>query len=144
MAGGNKPPKLITSGGKANAATAKGLNLDLATTQSANDVVDSLRNTGRLPNNYVTKNQAIQQGWQPGKALNNFVKDGQIGGDVFQNSTKVLPEAQGRIWYEADIGLNNTSSRAKQAGNRLLYSNDGLLYITTDHYKTVVKIGTWK
>lgn len=48
------------------------------------------------------------------------------------------------MWYEADIGLTNTSSRSKQDGTRFLYSNDGLLYITTDHYETVLPIGKWK
>ncbi|WP_234395624.1 ribonuclease domain-containing protein [Neisseria weaveri] len=144
MAGGNKASKPITSSGKANAATVRGLNLDLKTAQAANEVVESLRTAGKLPSHYVTKNKAIQQGWKPGKPLSNYVKNGQIGGDIFENSTKILPFANGRVWYEADIGLNNTISRAKQTGTRILYSNDGLLYITNDHYKTVTKIGTWK
>lgn len=50
----------------------------------------------------------------------------------------------GRTWYEADIGINNVMSRAKQGGTRLLYSDDGLLYITTDHYETVTSIGKGK
>jgi RHS repeat-associated protein len=133
-----------TSEGTANAAAGAGLKLDLKTTQAANDVVDSLRTTGQLPSNYVTKTEAMQNGWQPGKALNNTTPGAQLGGDVFQNTTNVLPSQAGRIWYEADIGLSNTMSRANQPGTRLLYSNDGLLYITTDHYKTVTSIGTWK
>ena len=44
----------------------------------------------------------------------------------------------------ADVGLKNTISRSKQPGTRLLYSNDGLLYITTDHYQSVTFIGRWK
>ena len=44
----------------------------------------------------------------------------------------------------ADVGLKNTISRSKQLGTRLLYSNDGLLYITTDHYQSVTFIGRWK
>ncbi|RNM02887.1 ribonuclease [Dickeya undicola] len=127
-----------------NAASYAGLKLDLQTTQAANDVVDSLRTTGKLPSNYVTKQVAENNGWAGGKALNNYVSGGQIGGDVFHNTTNLLPSAPGRSWYEADIGLNNTMSRAKQAGTRLLYSNDGLLYITTDHYETATSIGKWK
>lgn len=146
--GGNlesaKTPSPVTSGGTANSVTAAGLNLDLKTTQAANEVIDSLRTTGQLPSNYVTKDQAKLDGWQPGKALNNSVPGGQIGGDIFENSTNVLPSANGRVWYEADIGLKNTMSRSNQPGTRLLYSNDGLLYITTDHYETVTKIGSWK
>lgn len=69
-----------------------------------------------------------------------------MGGDVFNNVPPVngLPQTATRTWQEVDIGLSNTMSRSNQPGTRLLYSNDGLLYITTDHYKTVTPIGTWK
>ncbi|MFC3937275.1 ribonuclease domain-containing protein [Acidovorax sp. SD340] len=135
-----------TAGGTANAATYAGLKLDLKTTQAANEVVESLQTTGKLPPNYVDKAQAAQQGWQPGKALNNFVPGGQLGGDVFNNVPPVngLPQAANRTWQEVDIGMSNTMSRSNQLGTRLLYSNDGLLYITTNHYKTVTPIGSWK
>jgi hypothetical protein len=142
--GGTTAAETVTSGGTANAAAGAGLKLDLKTTQAANEVVDSLRSTGQLPSNYVTKAEALQNGWQPGKALNNTTPGGQIGGDIFQNLPSSLPSQAGRVWYEADIGLSNTMSRSNQPGTRLLYSNDGLLYITTDHYKTVTSIGTWK
>jgi hypothetical protein len=116
----------------------------LKVTELANPLVDSLMQTGKLPSNYVSKTVAMQRGWAPGKALNNYVSGGQIGGDIFRNTTNVLPNAPGRVWYEADVGLSNTMSRSKQPGTRLLYSNDGLMYITTDHYKTVHFIGTYK
>ncbi|QHF53740.1 guanine-specific ribonuclease N1 and T1 [Pseudomonas sp. S49] len=35
-------------------------------------------------------------------------------------------------------------SRSNQPGTRLLYSDDGLLYIISDHYETVNSIGKWK
>ncbi|MNX88188.1 Ribonuclease [compost metagenome] len=127
-----------------NVAKFSQMKLDLKTTESTNTIVDSLRKTGQLPDYYVNKTQAAEQGWQPGKALSNSVPNGQIGGNVFHNTTNVLPSAPGRTWFEADIGINNIMSRSNQAGTRLLYSNDGLLYITTDHYKSVAPIGTWK
>jgi len=127
-----------------NAANYAGLKMDLKTTEAANELVDSLRNTGQLPQNYVNKAEAMANGWKPGKALNNTTPNGQIGGDVFENSTNLLPSAPGRVWHEADVGLSNTMSRSNQAGTRLLYSDDGLLYITTDHYRTATSIGTWK
>ena len=107
------------------------------------DVIDSLKNTGKLPSNYVTKAQAQAAGWSKGKALGNYVPGGQIGGDIFANSTGIVPDAPGRIWYEADIGLNSQMSRAKQPGTRLLYSSDGLTYITSDHYDTAQELGRW-
>ena len=112
--------------------------------ENANPFVDSLKNTGKLPVNYLTKEEAEVLGWRHGKPLNNYAKGCQIGGGIFENVPPVLPKKSGRIWYEADIGLDNTVSRSKQPGTRLLYSNDGLLYITIDHYRTVIKIGTWK
>lgn len=115
----------------------------LRTTEAANPLVESLSATGGLPSNYVTKQQAAAAGWSPGKALNNSVPGGQLGGDEFLNTTGVLPSAPGRAWYEADIGLDSAMSRAKQPGTRLLYSNDGLLYVTADHYNTVHPIGNW-
>lgn len=86
----------------------------------------------------------MANGWKPGKALNNYIPGGQIGGDEFLNTTGILPRENGRVWYEADVGLCSTISRAKQSGTRLVYSNDGLLYVTYDHYETVHAIGTWK
>lgn len=137
----NIPPKYSSPYSRAQHAKYKEL---LHAQQAANPVIDSLRQTGKLPAHYVDKATAGNSGWKPGKALNNKVPGGQIGGDVFQNTTKVLPDAPGRVWHEADIGLSNTMSRAKQPGTRLLYSNDGLLYISVDHYKTVHAIGTYK
>jgi hypothetical protein len=67
----------------------------LSVTESANPLVNSLKNTGQLPSNYVTKAQAVKQGWKPGKALGNSIPGGQLGGDVFQNTTNVLPSVQG-------------------------------------------------
>ena len=133
-----------TSGGTANSASGVELGLDLRTIQSANEVVESLQRTGKLPPNYVTSNVARELGWKPGRALNNHVPGGQMGGDVFMNEPRVVPNSAGRIWYEADIGLQNTISRARQPGTRLVYSNDGLLYVTRDHYENVIYIGRWK
>lgn len=98
----------------------------------------------KLPLNYITKLDAMKNGWRPGNALNNYVNGAQIGGDIYLNKTSILPNKAGRVWYEADVGLSNLVSRAKQAGTRLVYSNDGLLYITYDHYQTVYAIGVWK
>jgi len=127
-----------------NAAIYAKLKVDLRTTADANDIVDSLRATGQLPSSYVTKSEAAQNGWRPGKALENSVPGGQIGGDVFHNTTGVLPSSVGRVWYKADVGLTGSRFRASQPGTRLLYSNDGLLFITNDHYNSVHGIGRWK
>ena len=128
-------------GGAQNAVGYENLKEVLRVTEDANNVVDSLRETGALPDNYVPKNTAMEAGWTYGKALGNYIPGAQIGGDVWENARGQLPIIEGRIWYEADIGLNNYMSRSNQMGSRLLYSSDGLMYITTDHYETFHFIG---
>lgn len=116
----------------------------IAAAQAANPLIDSLRATGKLPGNFYTKDQARAMGWEEGKAFGNFVKDGQIGGDEFNNTTGIMPDGRFRIWYEADVAINPMMKRSKQPGWRLLYSNDGLAYVTSDHYKTTYRLPNWK
>ena len=113
-------------------------------TELGNDVVESLRTTGKLPSEYITEQEALNAGWKRGKALNNYAPGKKYGGDIFKNDTKVLPDAQGRVWYEADVGLDYTRGRNNNPGYRILYSNDGLIYGTYYHYESVFKIGTYK
>ncbi|WP_229068812.1 RHS repeat-associated core domain-containing protein [Actinoplanes sp. DH11] len=140
--GATKAPRATSGAENVNAAV--GLRNSLTTAQAANPLMDSLRATGRLPSNYVTKTQAQAAGWEPGKALGNKVPGGQIGGDPFRNTTGVVPAAPGRSWFEADVGLVGNMSRAKQPGTRLVYSDDGLAYVTYNHYETVYQLPNWK
>lgn len=120
------------------------LSEDLAAAQLANPLMESLRVTGKLPANCVTKEQAAAAGWEPGKALGNYVSGGQLGGDVFRDPAAIgLPTAAGRTCYEADLGLSNAMRRAKQPGTRLLYSNDGLAYVTPDHHERLYQLPGW-
>ena len=124
-----------------NAKVYQDLKMGLKTYQSANHVIEHLQQYGKLPDEYVTKRIAeTKYGWKPGTAL----KKRQIGGDIYRNEQQLLPTSDGRVWFEADVGINNQISRNKQPGTRLLYSNDGLLFITTDHYKSFKEIGKWK
>lgn len=59
-----------------------------------------------------------------------------IGGDVYQNKNGHLPSAPGRIWYEADLNY----STGYRATDRIVYSSDGLIFVTYDHYKTFMEI----
>ncbi|MBX4260460.1 ribonuclease (plasmid) [Clostridium estertheticum] len=85
-----------------------------------------------LPDNYITKRQANKLGWRPGSDLWKYAKGKSIGGDIFTNSEKCLPDAKGRIWHECDINYNG----GHRGADRLLFSSDGLVYGTTDHYQT--------
>ena len=104
---------------------------------SFDDVAAYVQKNGKLPDNFISKNQANALGWNPNKGNLADVAPGMsIGGDVFKNAEGKLPSAPGRVWYEADI--NYTSGF--RGGDRIIYSNDGLIYKTTDHYSTFTQI----
>ncbi|MDS0527692.1 polymorphic toxin-type HINT domain-containing protein [Clostridium sp. SHJSY1] len=108
------------------------------------DVIEKLKTTGKLPSEYITEQEALNAGWKRGKALNNYAPGKKYGGDIFKNDTNILPNEQGRVWYEADVGIDYTRGRNNNPGYRILYSSDGLIYGTYDHYQTVFKIGTYR
>ena len=92
---------------------------------------------GCLPSNYITKNEARALGWSPSEGNLAKVAPGKsIGGDAFGNYEGALPEAWGRKYYECDIGYRGGTRNAK----RILYSNDGLVFYTEDHYETFEEI----
>lgn len=86
-----------------------------------------------LPSNYITKKEAKNLGWESSKGNLAEVAPGKsIGGDSFGNFEGLLPEKNGRKYLECDIDTNGTYRGTK----RIVYSNDGLIYYTEDHYKT--------
>ena len=86
-----------------------------------------------LPSNYITKNEAKDLGWDSSKGNLNKVAPGKsIGGDKFGNREGLLPKKDGRVYYECDIDYKKGSRNAK----RIVFSNDGLIYYTEDHYET--------
>lgn len=92
---------------------------------------------GRLPDYYITKNDARKLGWNGG-SLENFAPGKMIGGDYFGNFEGLLPEKNGRKWTEADIDSFGKSSRGAK---RIVFSSDGLIYYTKDHYASFTKLG---
>ncbi|WP_315792781.1 ribonuclease [Paenibacillus sp. BIC5C1] len=101
------------------------------------EVAKYISEHNELPENYITKKEARELGWEPSKGNLEKVAPGKsIGGDVFQNREGLLPKKKGRIWYEADINY----SGGTRGSDRILYSNDGLIYKTTDHYRTFKQI----
>lgn len=95
-------------------------------------VADYIHNYGHLPSNFITKAQATKLGWKPGKNLWTYAPGKSIGGDVFSNAEKRLPIASGRTWRECDINYNG----GQRGADRIVYSNDGLIYGTSNHYQT--------
>ena len=88
---------------------------------------------GKLPSNYVTKKDAeALYGWQGG-ALDVIAPGKAIGGSYYGNYEGLLPDADGREWTECDIG---TIGQTKRGAERIVFSNDGLIYYTPDHYES--------
>lgn len=86
-----------------------------------------------LPPNYLTKKEAADQGWDAQAGNLWEVQDqASIGGDVFGNRENKLPEQKGRRWYECDVNY----AGGYRGPERLVYSNDGLIYYTADHYNS--------
>lgn len=88
---------------------------------------------GKLPENFITKKEAQALGWD-NKAGNLWeVAPGMsIGGDRFGNYEGLLPDADGRKYYECDIDYEGGYRGSK----RIIFSNDGLIYYTEDHYES--------
>lgn len=75
-------------------------------------------------------------GWKRGKSPKKFAPGKMITRGVYQNENKHLPDKPDRIWYEADINYYE----GKRNKHRLLWSNDGLIFVTYDHYETFYEI----
>lgn len=95
-----------------------------------------LKYFGVLPNYYVTEAEAKNNGWKRGKSPANFIPGKMLTMGTYNNSNGHLPQADGRIWYEADVNYYE----GKRNGHRVLWSNDGLIFATYDHYATFYEI----
>jgi len=92
---------------------------------------------GQLPNFYVSFAVAEDSGWRNKKGnLDKVLPGKMIGGDKYKNKDGKLPQSPGRVWYEADINYDG-GYRNRQ---RVLYSNDGLIFVSYDHYQTYYEI----
>ena len=100
------------------------------------DVALYLHSYGHLPANFVTKGEARKAGWNGG-SLEDYFPGCSIGGDRFGNREGLLPAAPGRVWYECDINTLGASSRGVE---RIVWSNDGLIYYTGDHYGSFIQL----
>lgn len=87
---------------------------------------------GKLPKNFITKKEAQKLGWSGG-SLEEYAEGKCIGGDTFGNYEGLLPKKNGRSYTECDIDTLGKSSRGAK---RIVFSNDGLIYYTDDHYES--------
>ena len=79
----------------------------------------------------MTKKEARKLGWQGG-SLEKYAPGMCIGGDFYGNYEGLLPDEEGRRWFECDIDYDGKNRGVK----RIVYSSDGLIYYTEDHYNT--------
>ena len=93
---------------------------------------------GKLPDYYASKEELIALGWKGKKSIATIAPGKMYFEGIYNNEDGHLPSAPGRIWYEADI--NYYEDRRNQ--RRILFSNDGLIFVTYDHYQTFYEIDT--
>ena len=96
------------------------------------DVALYIYTYGHLPSNFISKKEARKLGWEGGD-LEPYAPGMCIGGDYFGNYEGILPEEDGREYTECDI---DTLGASKRGAKRIVFSNDGLIYYTEDHYET--------
>lgn len=117
-----------------NAETESGINVEEdGTYTSKEEVAAYIYEFGHLPDNFITKKEAKELGWESKEGNLAEVAPGMsIGGDYFGNYEGLLPEEDGRDYYECDIN----SDGGYRGAERIVFSNDGLIYYTEDHYES--------
>ncbi|MBE6613497.1 MAG: ribonuclease [Ruminococcaceae bacterium] len=96
------------------------------------DVAAYLHHYGELPGNFITKSEAAALGWEGG-SVEKYAEGCAIGGDTFGNREGLLPKKSGRFYKECDI---DTLGKDSRGAKRIVFSNDGLIYYTDDHYES--------
>ena len=103
----------------------------------AQRIADYIFEHGKLPDNFITKKEAQALGWDKYVNKVSDVAPGKsIGGDYFGNYEKQLPVVQGRKYYEADCFYFGGDRNEY----RIIYSNDGHVWFTGDHYQTFTEL----
>lgn len=130
----NQPQSEFSSGSaEKNVAAAPSVNVVKDGVYTSKDEVAAyIYRFGGLPQNFITKKEALALGWDAKSGNLWQVTDKKsIGGDRFSNREKKLPEASGRKWFECDIGYRG----GRRGAERIVFSSDGLIYYTPDHYE---------
>lgn len=100
------------------------------------DIAAYLIAYGRLPQNFITKSEARALGWSGG-GLDGYDYGKCIGGDEFGNNEGLLPDKAGRAYYECDV---DTLHQDERGAKRIVFSSDGLIYYTDDHYESFTQL----
>lgn len=107
------------------------------TTKDGYDGADwMIKYYGVLPEYYISKRELRALGWRKGMAPSDFAPGKMVTGGIYQNWNGHLPTEKDRIWYEADLNYRE----GPRNGDRIVWSNDGLIFVTYDHYETFHEI----
>lgn len=108
-----------------------------ATRNGLNGADAWLMDFGKLPPYYITFEEAEALGYKSRLGNLQSVAPGKmLTKGIYENWNGHLPVANGRIWYEADINY----SSGYRGQERILFSNDGLIFVTYDHYHTFSEV----
>lgn len=107
-----------------------------ATKDGTNGADYWLKYFGKLPDYYISGEQLETLGWKLGDRPYQFAPGKMLGGSIYYNDERKLPNKIGRVWHEADI--NYTMGRRNR--HRIFWSNDGLIFVSYDHGHTFYEI----
>ena len=96
----------------------------------------TLKQKGGLPDYYITMEDIYDLGWKKGKNPADYASGKMITGGIYQNRNGHLPQKEGRVWQEADINYE----QGKRNDQRIIWSDDGLVFASYDHYETFHEI----
>lgn len=115
-------------------ATVHEVDIERDGTYTDKDEVAAYLNVFReLPSNFITKKEAQALGWDSKEGNLDEVAPGMsIGGDRYGNYDGQLPEESGRTYQECDVNYEG----GYRGSERIVYSSDGLIFYTDDHYQT--------
>lgn len=114
----------------------KAISAGTATINGLNGADWALKYEGKLPDYYILESDLKALGWKRGKWPSNFASGKMFQGDLYKNSNNHLPNENNRVWHEADINYKS----GKRNSQRIVWSNDGLIFVTYDHYATFYEI----
>ena len=98
---------------------------------TATDVAEYINTYHKLPSNYVKKWEAKAKGWNKGEDPSDYGI--MIGGNKWNNSEGLLPNDD---YHECDVDYDGNG----RGPNRLIYTKDGTVYYTNDHYESFTQL----
>lgn len=137
MERGDTPSQSANADGLAEDRTEPPEVIEGGTYTSKDEVALYIHRYGHLPPNFISKTKAKQAGWVSSAGNLDEVCPGMsIGGSRFYNDDGLLPDAHGRTWTECDINYKG----GYRGDERIVFSDDGLIYYTSDHYASFERL----